>query len=158
MTELGYNYRLSDICCALGLSQLQKLPENVIRRREIASQYAEALRDLDGVVLPTEEPFVKCSWHLYPIRLRLDRFSVGRKDIFQALRAENIEVNVHYIPVHLHPYYREKFGYQGGEYPVAEAAYASLITLPLFDSMSTGDVEDVVDGVYKVAAHFGPPS
>lgn len=154
MTELGYNYRLSDIGCALGLSQLQKLPENVIRRREIASQYAEALRDLDGVVLPTEEPFVKCSWHLYPIRLRLDRFSVGRKDIFQALRAENIEVNVHYIPVHLQPFYKQRFGYRGGEYPVAESAYEGLITLPLFHSMTQRDVADVVAATKKVIRHF----
>ena len=155
MTELGYNYRLSDIGCGLGLSQLQKLPDNVTRRRDIASQYKQALRDLDGVVLPIEEPYAKSSWHLYPIRLRLDRFSVGRKDIFQALRAENIEVNVHYIPVHLQPFYKQRFGYRGGEYPVAESAYERLITLPLFHSMTQRDVGDVIQAVRKVHRHYG---
>ena len=158
MTSLGYNYRLSDIGSALGLSQLKRLPDKIARRREIASHYGKVFAGVPGMIPVVERPEARSAWHLYPVRLELERFSAGRRDVFQALRRENIEVNVHYIPVHLHPYYREKFGYQGGEYPVAEAAYASLITLPLFDSMSTGDVEDVVDGVYKVAAHFGPPS
>jgi len=94
------------------------------------------------------------AWHLYPIRLNLNVLSSGRGEIFRALRAENIGVNVHYIPVHLHPYYRERFGYRGGEFPVAEDAYDRLISLPMFHGMSDGDVEDVVRAVGKVLAHF----
>ena len=105
------------------------------------------------MITPVELPEVRCVWHLYPIRLELERLTTGRKEIFQALRAENIEVNVHYIPVTLHPYYRQRFGYRGGEYPVAEAAYESLITLPLFASMTQQDVEDVILAVYKVVGH-----
>ncbi|MBI3953644.1 MAG: UDP-4-amino-4,6-dideoxy-N-acetyl-beta-L-altrosamine transaminase [Chloroflexi bacterium] len=155
MTELGYNLRLSDIGCALGLSQLRKLPANLARRREIARRYAGALAKSPGVRLPAERAEAKSAWHLYPIRLEPGRFTAGRKEIFQALRAENIEVNVHYIPVHLHPYYRQRFGYQGGEYPVAEDCYQRLITLPLFPGMTDQDVNDVIQALDKVlTAHL----
>jgi dTDP-4-amino-4,6-dideoxygalactose transaminase len=84
----------------------------------------------------------------------LTKLSAGRGELFQALRAENIGVNVHYIPVHRHPYYRDRFGYKGGEFPVAEAAYECLISLPMFNSMSDNDVEDVVCAVRKVVMHY----
>lgn len=154
MTELGYNYRLPDIACTLGLSQLNKLPEIVRKRREIAGRYGRAFAELPGVITPVELPEAKSAWHIYPIRLELDRLYAGRTEIFRALLAENLGVNVHYIPVHLHPYYRDRFGYRGGEYPVAEQAYESLITLPLFPSMLDQDVEDVVQGMYKVIGHY----
>jgi len=95
-------------------------------------------------------PRIKPAWHLYPIRLNLTELSVGRAEIFRALRAENIGVNVHYIPVHLHPYYRDHFGYRGGEFPVAEDAYSRLISLPMFHSMTDRDVLDVITAVKKV--------
>ena len=154
MTELGYNYRLSDIGCALGLSQLHRLTDNLKRRREIAGYYTEALAELPGIVTPIERPETKSAWHLYPVRIQLDRFGSGRKELFQALRAENIEVNVHYIPVHLHPYYRRRFGYQDGEYPMAEAAYESLISLPLFPGMLDQDAQDVIQAMRKVFGHY----
>ena len=154
MTELGYNYRLSDINCALGLSQLKKMPCNIKRRREIAQDYSDAFAEIAGVITPTERPDSKSSWHIYPIRLSLDEFNGGRREIFQALRAENIEVNVHYIPVHLHPYYRDRFKYQGGEYPVAEKAYEQFITLPIFPGMTGEDTADVIEAVRKVIEHF----
>jgi dTDP-4-amino-4,6-dideoxygalactose transaminase len=94
------------------------------------------------------------AWHLYPIRLRLEALSAGRSEIFRALRAENLGVNVHYIPVHQHPYYRERFGYKGGEYPVAEGAYERLISLPMFHAMTDQDVNDVIAAVSKVVNFF----
>ena len=155
MTELGYNYRLSDLGCALGTSQLQHLPARISRVREIAASYDAAFHELDGVTTPVELEDVTSVWHIYPVLLDLDRFRAGRKAIFQALRAENIGVAVHYIPVHLHPYYQERFGYVGGEYPVAEDAYQRLITLPMFSSMTDEDVEDVVEALRKVTAYYG---
>src|SRR6202140_1781405 len=119
MVLLGFNYRLTDIACALGLSQLKKLEANLARRREIAAQYKAAFRDLLAVVVPTVREGVNPAWHLYPIRLKLEMLAVGRTEIFTALRAENIGVNVHYLPVHLHPYYRDQFGHKKGGYPVA---------------------------------------
>jgi perosamine synthetase len=154
MVLLGFNYRLTDVACALGLSQLKKLEENLSRRRQIAGRYAGAFRELSGVMAPAVRGDVNPAWHLYPIRLNLEKLSAGRAQVFRALRAENIGVNVHYIPVHRHPYYYDRFGYRGGEYPVAEDAYERLISLPMFHGMSDGDVEDVVNATRKVFAHF----
>ncbi len=152
MVLLGFNYRLTDIACALGISQLTKLEANLARRREIAARYTAAFRNLRGVVVPGVRPDVNPAWHLYPIRINTSQLKRDRAYVFRALRAENIGVNVHYIPVHLHPYYRERFGYQGGEYPVAETAYEQLISLPMFHSMTEQDVEDVIAAVSKVSA------
>src|SRR5271170_7759402 len=154
MVLLGFNYRLTDIACALGLTQLKKLEANLLRRREIAARYAAAFRDLPGVMPPVVRSGVKPAWHLYPIRLNLERLSADRAQVFRALRAENIGVNVHYIPVHCHPYYRDRFGYRGGEYPVAEDAYERLISLPMFHGMTDDDVDTVIQAVNKVIMHF----
>jgi perosamine synthetase len=150
MVLLGFNYRLTDIACALGLSQLKRLKENLSRRREIAVLYASAFRDLEGITTPIVREHINPAWHLYPIRLNLEKLTANRAKIFRALRAENIGVNVHYIPVHLHPYYRDRFGYRGGEFPIAEHAYERLISLPMFHGMTDQDVEDVIAAVRKV--------
>jgi UDP-4-amino-4,6-dideoxy-N-acetyl-beta-L-altrosamine transaminase len=154
MVLLGYNYRLTDVACALGISQLKKLDANLARRREIAARYTAAFRDLAGILVPAVRPDVNPGWHLYPIRLNLERLTADRARIFRALRAENIGVNVHYIPVPHHPYYRDRFGHRGGEFPVAEDAYERLISLPLFHAMSDGDVGDVIQAVRKVIDHY----
>jgi perosamine synthetase len=154
MVLLGYNYRLTDVGCALGLQQLTKLEQNLVRRRQIASRYATAFRGMRGLLPPQVRDDVNPAWHLYPIRLELEKLSTDRDQVVRALRAENIGVNVHYIPVHLHPYYRDHFGYRGGEYPVAENAYRRLISLPMFPGMSDGDIDDVIRSVEKVLACF----
>jgi UDP-4-amino-4,6-dideoxy-N-acetyl-beta-L-altrosamine transaminase len=155
MVLLGFNYRLTDIACALGLSQLERLDANLARRREIAAQYAEAFQDLSAIMVPAVRESVVPSWHLYPVRLKLEMLAAGRGEIFRALRAENIGVNVHYIPVHQHPYYRERFKSQSKEgYPVAEDAYERLISLPMFHSMAARDVEDAIHAVRKVLGHY----
>ncbi len=158
MVLLGFNYRLTDIACALGLSQLGRLDANLARRREIAAQYAAAFRDLSAILVPGVRDGVNPAWHLYPIRLNLGTLSVGRGEIFRALRAENIGVNVHYIPVHQHPYYRERFKSDSNSkesYPVAEDAYERLISLPMVHSLTAQDVEVVVHALRKVVGHYG---
>lgn len=152
MVDLGYNYRLTDLQCALGISQLRKLPEWVKRRQEIAKRYDEAFAEI-----PCVEPLAVCNdvshaYHLYMIRLDLAQLQVTRAKVFSALRAEGIGVNVHYIPVHLHPFYRERFGTGPGLCPVAEAAYERLISLPIFPRMSNTDIEDVIAAVHKVTS------
>jgi UDP-4-amino-4,6-dideoxy-N-acetyl-beta-L-altrosamine transaminase len=154
MQFLGFNYRLTDIACALGLSQMPRLEANLARRRAIAVQYGAAFGDLPEITVPAVRKSVNPAWHLYPIRLNLQRLTAGRSEIFRALRAENIGVNVHYIPVHYHPYYRERFGYRGGEFPIAEDAYERLISLPMFHRMSDQDVSDVIAAVRKVCAAY----
>lgn len=154
MTELGFNYRMTDIASALGLSQMPRLAENLARRRRIAARYAVELADVPALRLPVVASDVEPAWHLYPVRVGA---SIDRGDVFRALRAEGLGVNVHYIPVHLHPYYRQRFGYTGGECPHAEQAYEQLISLPMFHGMTDQDVDDVVAAVHKVMAYFAQP-
>lgn len=149
MTEIGYNYRLSDIHCALGLSQLRKLPGWVRRRQAIAKQYDRAFAGHNSIRPLAKRPGISHGYHLYAVRLAppLDRAAV-----FRALRAENIGTNVHYLPVYLHPFYRDRFGLQPGLCPRAEEAYAQLLTLPLFPAMSDADVESVIAAIDRVCA------
>jgi len=154
MVLLGFNYRLPDFACALGMQQLKKLDANLARRREIAARYTAAFREIRGVIPPAVRPETNPAWHLYPIRLDLEKLTTDRAEIFRALRAENIGVNVHYIPVHFHPYYREHLGYKRGEFPVAEDAYSRLISLPMFHGMSEQDLEDVIAAVRKVTGSY----
>ena len=154
MVDLGYNYRLTDLQCALGLSQLRKLRQWVTRRQEIARRYDRAFAELPAVQPLAVRPEVTHGYHLYVVRFDLSQLRAGRAEIFAALRAEGIGVNVHYIPVHLHPFYRQRFGTGRGECPVAEAAYERIITLPVFPAMSDTDVEDVIEAVGKVVTAF----
>jgi perosamine synthetase len=153
MAALGYNYRLPDLNCALGLSQLRKLEGWLARRREIATRYTRALANLPAVQPLTIRADREPAWHIYPILLDTARLRADRAQVFAALRAENIGVNVHYIPVYWHPYYA-RLGYERGLCPVAEEAYERLITLPLFPAMSERDVEDVIEAVYKITEAY----
>lgn len=153
--EAGYNYRLTDMQCALGMSQLKKLPGWVERRREIASRYDSAFAGVDAVEPITIREDAACAYHLYVIQLDLDMLSVGREKVFDVLQAEGIGVNVHYIPVHYHPFYRENFDTEEGLCPVAEAAYGRILTLPVFPRMGEEDVSDVIRAVAKVLSAFG---
>jgi len=158
--DVGYNYRMTDFQAALGLSQLRKLDRFLARRREIVARYNEAFRDLAEVTVPYQAPWAQSAWHLYVLALNLERLRVGRREIFLALRAENIGVNVHYIPVHTHPYYRWLIDPtvcplgEASPAPRAEALYPRLITLPLFPAMTDRDVEDVICAVRKVIAYY----
>lgn len=153
MVSLGFNYRLTDVACALGLQQIKTLDTNLSRRRAIAAAYGAAFCGLP-LILPAGTENSVPAWHLYPVRLQLKSLSGTRDEVFAALRAENIGVNVHYIPVHMHPYYRERFGCRAGDFPYAERAYEQLISLPMFHSMTDQDVDDVIRAVRKVLDCF----
>jgi perosamine synthetase len=154
MVDLGYNYRMTDLQCALGMSQLRKLPGWVARRQEMARRYDAAFAKIPAVDPLGVRDDVSHAYHLYVIRLDLDQLRVDRARVFAALRAEGIGVNVHYIPVHLHPFYREQFDTRLGLCPVAEAAYERIITLPIFPRMNNGDVGDVIAAVHKVVEAY----
>jgi len=154
MVELGMNYRLSDIQCALGIAQLRRLDQNIERRRVIAARFDRAFAG-DPVVRPlSTRAGVVHAYHLYVIRLSLPQLRVGRDEVIRALRAEGIGVNLHYRPVYLHPYYRERLGFGPGLCPKAEGTYAEIVTLPLFPTMTDGDADDVVEAVRKVVSAY----
>jgi perosamine synthetase len=142
--ELGYNYRLTDVMAALGSSQLKRIDAFLAARRHLAARYAAALADHWAVDLQVVAPAAEPAWHLFVVQLRLDRLRVDRGTVYQAMRAEGIGVNVHYIPVHRHALYRARYPGLDGRFPVADAAYERLLTLPLFATMTDRDVDDVV--------------
>jgi len=155
MVDLGYNYRLSDIQCALGTSQLRKLAAWVVRRQEIARRYDAAFAELPALKPLVVRDDVSHAYHLYVIRLDTTELRTTRSEVFSSLRAEGIGVNVHYIPVHLHPFYRERFGTKPGLCPMAETVYEKLISLPIFPAMTHDDVEYVIAAVRKViSSHY----
>lgn len=151
--ELGYNYRMTDIQSALGISQLKKIEQNVDRRREIAERYNDAFRTADGVVIPFQADYQLSSWHLYVILLDNKLLKGKRKEIFNALREAGVGVNVHYIPVYYFPYY-EQLGYMKGLCPNAEAFYENAITLPLYPQMDDEEIEYVIEYVIKTINIF----
>jgi perosamine synthetase len=153
VTMLGYNYRIPDINCALGTSQIGKLDAWISRRRQLAEIYKDALGNNPFLQIPTERPDCRSAWHLYVVRIRAEALTASRAEIFAALRAENIGVNVHYIPVPWMSYYA-KLGYTKGSWPVAEAEYERMISIPLFPSMTDEDAKDVVSALHKVLRRY----
>lgn len=148
--ELGYNYRMTDIQAALGISQMSRLDKFVERRHNLAERYNNALKDLP-LHLPWQRPEVYSAYHLYVIQLKLDELVKSRKEVFEELRSAGINVNVHYIPVHTQPYY-QKLGFKEGDFPQAEKYYAGVITLPLYYGLSEENQDYVINKVKEVVA------
>jgi dTDP-4-amino-4,6-dideoxygalactose transaminase len=148
----GYKYNMTDIQAALGLHQLAKQEQFLPMRERYAAIYAEAFHDLPEVTPVQVKEYVRSAWHLYIIQLELERLTIDRAQFVEAMRRENVGVSVHFIPLHLHPYYQETYGFQEGDFPVAERAYQRVVSLPLYPAMSDEDVEDVIEAVTKVVA------
>ncbi|MDI3477376.1 MAG: hypothetical protein PWQ59_901 [Thermoanaerobacterium sp.] len=150
---LGYNYRMTDIQAALGISQMNKLNKFLELRRKYAQMYNDAFKDIEELIIPYQLPYTNSSWHIYVLQLRLEKLKVGRREVYEALLKENIGVNVHYIPVYYHPYY-QRLGYKKGLCPNAEHLYERIITLPLFPKMTEEDINDVIEAVKKVINYY----
>jgi perosamine synthetase len=143
MEYLGYNYRITDFQCALGISQLKKLPAWIKRRQEIAAEYDNAFKNNHSIISIKRSPSVSHAYHLYVVKLE----KADRNRIFTELRNAGIGVNVHYIPVHLHPYYRKTFGTGEGMCPVAEDAFRKIISLPMFPGLKDEELKSVIETV-----------
>lgn len=144
MSDLGYNYRLTDLQCALGISQLKRLPAWLDRRRAIAAMYDKAIATVNSITSLKVAKDVSHAYHLYVVMLKPGEIGRDRTYVFSEMRRRGIGVNVHYIPVHLHPFYRKRFGTKEGLCPVAEQAYERIMTLPIFPAMRNEDVSAVV--------------
>jgi dTDP-4-amino-4,6-dideoxygalactose transaminase len=154
VTAPGFKYNLSDVLAAIGLAQLDRFDEMQERRRQHVARYDALLADVPEVRRPEVRPGALHARHIYPVALELERLTCDRARFVAELRAENIGTSVHFIPIHLHPYFQETLGTRAGDFPVAEAAYQRAVTLPLFPDMTARDVEDVVTAVRKVARHY----
>lgn len=159
MQDRGYNYRMTEMQAALGIGQLARAEEFIARRTAIAEKYNRALAGHPAVVLPEQNPRGRSTWHYYLLALRLENLKASRSDIFYALRAENIEVGVHYLPVFLHPYYLwighpDVCTLEGSLCPQAEELYNRLLTLPLYPAMTDRDVDDVITAVIRVLDYY----
>jgi dTDP-4-amino-4,6-dideoxygalactose transaminase len=153
VTLPGFKYNMSDLQAALGLAQLRRWRALQKRRTEIALRYAALLADVDEVETPHRREDVTHAWHLYPIRLRLDRLTIDRAEFIERLRARNIGSSVHFIPVPFLSYYRERYDLSREDFPVAAAEFLRLVSLPIYPRMSDADVEDVVAAVRDIVAN-----
>jgi dTDP-4-amino-4,6-dideoxygalactose transaminase len=146
----GFKYNMTDMQAAIGLHQLRKLEGFHARRREIVRRYNAAFSPLEEFQTPVERPEVEHAWHLYVLRLNAERFGLSRNRFIAELKARNIGTSVHFIPIHLHPYYRNKYGYKPEDFPVAYREYQRIVSLPLSPRMADGDVEDVIAAVCAI--------
>jgi dTDP-4-amino-4,6-dideoxygalactose transaminase len=145
--DLGMNYRITDIQVSLGISQLKRIDDFVLKRHELAQQYNKSLSGLP-LILPYQHPDNYSAFHLYVVRLKLDKINKTRKEVFGFLRKKGIGINVHYIPVHIQPYYKKQ-GFKYGQYPEVENYYEEAITLPLYPSMTKMEQNSVIESLYE---------
>jgi dTDP-4-amino-4,6-dideoxygalactose transaminase len=150
----GFKCNMTDIQASIGLQQLKKLPGFQVRRHEIVQHYTQAFLQLPELQVPVERPEVRSAWQIYALRLNLDRLTIDRSRFIEELKARNIGTSVHFIPNHMQPYYRDKYGYKPEDFPVAFREYQRLISLPIYPRMSDQDVTDVIDAVTDVVNRF----
>lgn len=143
----GFKYNMTDLQAAIGLQQLKRLDGFQRRRREVVARYEAAFKDLPALELPVERAWAESSWHLYVVRLRPEALRLDRNGFIEAMKARNIGTSVHYLPVHMHPFYRDKYGYRPEDCPVAADAFSRMLSLPLHPGLSDGDVDDVIEAV-----------
>jgi len=150
----GYKYNMTDIQASLGLHQIEKLNRFQRKREKIVKAYNEAFKDMKEITIPCVKDNIKHAWHLYVIKVVSEKLRINRNQFIEALKAENIGTSVHFIPVHLQPYYRDTFGFRRGDFSNAEYAFERVISLPLFPKMSDKDVKDVIDAVRKIIEYY----
>ena len=150
----GFNYRITDFQCALGLSQFKKLGSFIKRRQEIVEIYNHAFARIPEIITPKSKSYAKPAWHLYIIQLQLAKLRVDRRKIFEALQKAGIGVQVHYMPLHLHPFYQKTFGYKKGDFPIAEMYYERAISLPLFPKMKAQEIRYIINTVKNILKKF----
>src|SRR5437867_9839673 len=146
----GFKYNLTDIAAALGIEQLRKCDGFWQARKGIAAIYDKAFADLEEIQTPVRQPDIEHAWHLYVIQLNLERLKVTRNQFIEALREEGIGTSVHFIPLHLHPYYRDKFGYKPADFPNASSAFERIVSLPIYPRMTATNIEAVISAVRKI--------
>ena len=149
MRNLGFNYRISDIQCALGISQLKKLNIFLKKRKKIAKIYNNFFGKVDNFFIPQVKTGNKHAYHLYPLRINFKKFDLKKEFLFKYLKKKNINLQVHYIPIHLQPYYRKRFNFKKGDFPVSESFYNEVISLPIYFSLQRSKINYVANSIIK---------
>jgi dTDP-4-amino-4,6-dideoxygalactose transaminase len=147
MNELGFNYRITDFQCALGISQLAKLDRFLHERRIIAAFYDKAFADDERFVVPATERHSQHAYHLYPLQINFSKLTISKVELFNSLRGKGIHCQVHYIPVHLQPYYRNRYGYHVGDFPIAEEFYRRELSIPIYPGLKSDDLEYISSSI-----------
>jgi perosamine synthetase len=150
----GFKYNLTDIAAAIGIEQLKKCDRFWEARRRIASMYDNGFADLPEIHTPVCRPDMQHAWHLYVIQLELERLRITRNEFIEELKKANIGTSVHFIPLHLHPYYRDTFGYKPQDFPKASAVFERIISLPIYPKMTDADVQEVISAVRKIVREY----
>ena len=150
----GFKCNMTDIQASLGVQQLKKLPLFQDRRREVVRRYHAAFAEVPELQIPVERPGAESAWHIYALRLNLETLTIDRNRFIEELKARNIGTSVHFIPIHLHPYYRDKYGFAPEDFPVAYSNFKRLVSLPLYPRLSDGDVDDIIGAVGEVVKCF----
>ena len=154
IVEPGFKYNMTDLQAALGLQQLRRFDRMQARRRDIVQAYNSAFRNHAPFLTPTTRDHVTNAWHLYVLRLRSSELTINRNQFIEEMTARNIGTSVHFIPIHMHSYYRDKYNYDPDDFPVAHGAFQNMLSLPLSPSMSDQDVADVIDAVQDIRSKF----
>lgn len=155
MHEIGFNYRITDMQCALGSNQLKKLDRFVSKRRQIAAHYNDGFGGDDRYVTPAVSKGTNHAYHLYPLQIKFDSLGISKKQMFAELNTRGINPQVHYIPIHLQPYYKKAYGFRSGDFPHAEAFYHNEVSIPIFPLLSESEVDFIIEQIHEVLSKLG---
>jgi dTDP-4-amino-4,6-dideoxygalactose transaminase len=152
--EAGYKYNMTDIAAAIGLVQLGKCDDLSTARHTVAERYTAAFSEIPSLQVPDNKHDRKTSWHLYVLRIHPEKLSIDRDRFISELKSRGIGTSVHFIPLHLHPFYQKRFGYKLGDFPVAEAEYTRALSLPIYPTMTDAEINAVIQAVADVTNMF----
>jgi dTDP-4-amino-4,6-dideoxygalactose transaminase len=150
INEMGYNYRITDFQCALGSSQLKKLDRFIALRCEIAAKYDTVFSDIESIVTPAVLESVKHAYHLYLLQIEFEKLGIKKTAFFEQMKRVGINLQVHYIPIHLQPFYKNKYGFKQGDFPISESFYRNEVSLPIYPELSTDEVSFVVNNILEI--------
>ena len=150
MHEVGFNYRITDFQCAMGSNQLKKLDRFIQQRRDIARKYDESFSKIHSLIIPETQSSIEHAYHLYPLQIDFETLDIKKIDFFNKMKMSGVNLQVHYIPIHLQPFYKKKYGFNNGDFPIAENFYRNEVSLPIFPDLLTDDVSMVINNISEI--------